>query len=468
MKNSKDLKFSGASDGAISPQPIRHLTLRRLRRALFGYGVLSLFLVASPATVDSAILEEVGIFSLAHRGGSEEAPENTLAAIQNAIDHGANYIECDINRTIEGVVVCFHDKDVSRTTDGEGLLAEMTLAEVKELDAGSHFDVSFAGEAVPTLEEALLLVAQVEGVAILVDPKYPHWAEDVAAAFENTGVAADNISVWADSVWWVDDIDTLIPGIPVLLRLPSNSTIEFTMEWIEDSENLAVASGVVVQSDLTDPENFENIETIVELLRVQGLPAISGVSNLSSQWDSALDLGVRGISTQKPAGLQSYFADFQCQNLMDDDSTRRLTTPQTRTAILPGMSRKTPPAPTVWTMTATVSPTSPTTRAVIPQPIRPKPIPPSSVTTESTMTSISGPTAGMRVANHPRTVPRRSPSPARHSPPWPPSSASAGCDERIPEFSPWLAPTPEIPPRCCHTFAARNPLVVIKILARYA
>lgn len=327
MKNSKDLKFSGASDGAISPQPIRHLTLRRLRRALFGYGVLSLFLVASPATVDSAILEEVGIFSLAHRGGSEEAPENTLAAIQNAIDHGANYIECDINRTIEGVVVCFHDKDVSRTTDGEGLLAEMTLAEVKELDAGSHFDVSFAGEAVPTLEEALLLVAQVEGVAILVDPKYPHWAEDVAAAFENTGVAADNISVWADSVWWVDDIDTLIPGIPVLLRLPSNSTIEFTMEWIEDSENLAVASGVVVQSDLTDPENFETIETIVELLRVQGLPAISGVSNLSSQWDSALDLGLRAISTQKPAGLQSYFADFQCQNLMDDDFDTQIDYP---------------------------------------------------------------------------------------------------------------------------------------------
>ena len=57
--------------------------------------------------------------------------------------------------TSDGVVVAFHDATVDRTTDGTGDIANMTLAEVQVLDAGSWFDPSFAGERVPTLEEVL-------------------------------------------------------------------------------------------------------------------------------------------------------------------------------------------------------------------------------------------------------------------------------------------------------------------------
>lgn len=95
---------------------------------------------------------------IAHRGYSKVAPENTLAAIQAAIDAGADAIEFDIRLSKDGHPVVIHDASVNRTTDGDGKVSKMTLAELQQLDAGSWFDAQFKGEKIPTLEEALLLM----------------------------------------------------------------------------------------------------------------------------------------------------------------------------------------------------------------------------------------------------------------------------------------------------------------------
>lgn len=95
------------------------------------------------------------IMLMGHRGASKFAPENTLPAIEKAIELGLDYIEMDVRYTRDDVAVLLHDANVDRTTDGEGGLATMTLDQVKALDAGSWFDPSFAGTRVPTLEEAL-------------------------------------------------------------------------------------------------------------------------------------------------------------------------------------------------------------------------------------------------------------------------------------------------------------------------
>lgn len=92
---------------------------------------------------------------IAHRGASAHAPENTLAAFQRAIDLGAQWFELDCSLTVDGEVVAIHDDTVDRTTSGSGQVDEMTLAELKRLDAGSWFDSSFSGERIPTLGEAL-------------------------------------------------------------------------------------------------------------------------------------------------------------------------------------------------------------------------------------------------------------------------------------------------------------------------
>ncbi len=94
---------------------------------------------------------------IAHRGASGNAPENTLAAIQMAADHGAKWIEIDVNISRDGVPVLFHDDGLSRCSDGSGLVIEHNLAALKTLDAGSWFDSSFKHEKIATLEECLQL-----------------------------------------------------------------------------------------------------------------------------------------------------------------------------------------------------------------------------------------------------------------------------------------------------------------------
>jgi glycerophosphoryl diester phosphodiesterase len=89
----------------------------------------------------------------AHRGAAAHAPENTLAAFELALAQGADAIELDAKLTADGHIVVFHDPTVGRTTDGSGRLAQKTLAELRALDAGSHFSPKYTGEKIPLLEE---------------------------------------------------------------------------------------------------------------------------------------------------------------------------------------------------------------------------------------------------------------------------------------------------------------------------
>jgi glycerophosphoryl diester phosphodiesterase len=92
---------------------------------------------------------------IAHRGYSARAPENTLAAIEAAIEAGADAVEFDLHATADGVPVLFHDETLERTTDGAGPVRDKTLGELRGRDAGSWFGAAFAGEPIPTLGEAL-------------------------------------------------------------------------------------------------------------------------------------------------------------------------------------------------------------------------------------------------------------------------------------------------------------------------
>lgn len=94
----------------------------------------------------------------AHRGFSEKYPENTMEAFRAAIEIGADEIETDVRVTADGELVLIHDETVNRTTDGEGKVCEMTLAELKKLDAGVKKGAEFAGARIPTLRELLELV----------------------------------------------------------------------------------------------------------------------------------------------------------------------------------------------------------------------------------------------------------------------------------------------------------------------
>ena len=91
------------------------------------------------------------ILNVAHRGASAYEPENTLRAFRRAYELGADLCEIDLHLSKDGELIVMHNADVDHTTDGHGLIAEMTLAEIKQLDAGE-------GESVPTLQEVVELV----------------------------------------------------------------------------------------------------------------------------------------------------------------------------------------------------------------------------------------------------------------------------------------------------------------------
>jgi glycerophosphoryl diester phosphodiesterase len=103
-----------------------------------------------------------GILVIAHRGDSRAAPENTLPAFVSAIKAGADFVELDYYHSADGIPVVFHDADLDRTTNATALwgglklkLGSKSLAELKQLDAGSWFGREFAGTRIPTLAEAL-------------------------------------------------------------------------------------------------------------------------------------------------------------------------------------------------------------------------------------------------------------------------------------------------------------------------
>ncbi len=91
----------------------------------------------------------------AHRGDSKTHPENTLSSFRAAVKAGAQMIEFDVFLTKECKMVVLHDAKVDRTTNGKGKVADLTLAEIKKLDAGSWKAPEFSGEQIPTLEEVL-------------------------------------------------------------------------------------------------------------------------------------------------------------------------------------------------------------------------------------------------------------------------------------------------------------------------
>jgi glycerophosphoryl diester phosphodiesterase len=137
--------------------------------------------VSSAMTTQPGLHAETAKKLVAHRGASAYAPEHTLASYRLALQQKADYVEQDLAVTKDLVLICLHDESLERTTNVEEvfpdravvdpatgrqqwLAVDFTLAEIKRLDAGSWFDARFAGERIPTWEEAVALVGTVAGL----------------------------------------------------------------------------------------------------------------------------------------------------------------------------------------------------------------------------------------------------------------------------------------------------------------
>lgn len=107
------------------------------------------------------------IMIVGHRGVRSLYPENTLVSFRAALDLKLDLIEFDIRRTKDGHLIVCHDADIERTTDSKGLIREMTLEQLKAVDAGIKAGEQFAGERIPTLEETLDLMVNADYEVLL-------------------------------------------------------------------------------------------------------------------------------------------------------------------------------------------------------------------------------------------------------------------------------------------------------------
>jgi glycerophosphoryl diester phosphodiesterase len=172
--------------------------------------------------------------NFAHRGASYEAPENTLAAFLLAAELGADGVEFDVQLSRDGEVVVIHDFSLEATTDGQGLVRDKTLAELKELDAGGRFDPPFAGQRIPALQEVLDAVGR--RLLLNIELKTASLRDDglaakVVRAVEENGLL-DRVVVSSFDPLAVRRVKQLNPWIPTGLLYDPSQPIFLRRAWL--------------------------------------------------------------------------------------------------------------------------------------------------------------------------------------------------------------------------------------------
>jgi glycerophosphoryl diester phosphodiesterase len=144
--------------------------------------LVAVFVVAGVALAADPII-------VGHRGVGKHAPEQTPASFAACVELRIS-IELDVRRTRDGQLVCFHDDTLDRTTTGTGKVAEVSLRELRQLDAGKKFAPAFAGQRVPTLDEVFALVRDRKASSILlaIDLKVPDCEEEVVKLADKYGI----------------------------------------------------------------------------------------------------------------------------------------------------------------------------------------------------------------------------------------------------------------------------------------
>lgn len=152
---------------------------------------------------------------VAHRGASRARPENTIAALKYAVQQGADIVEFDVYQTRDGHWVCLHDVTCDRTTNAREVFGrqkvridQLTLSEVKRLDAGKWFAAEFAGERVPTLQQALQAIAP----AVPMIERKAGDAQQLVAELQRLDVV-DGVIVQSFDWDWLVDVATAEPRL---------------------------------------------------------------------------------------------------------------------------------------------------------------------------------------------------------------------------------------------------------------
>jgi glycerophosphoryl diester phosphodiesterase len=190
-----------------------------------------------------------------HRGYGNAAPENTLVALRRSIEEGVKVAEVDVRLTSDGVPVLLHDPSLARTTGDPHPVGQLTLAEVKKLDAGSYKSSEFKGEQIPTLAEALALARG--KLKLLLHLKLPSSVPVVAEVIKKSAFPPADLWVMSDHIEAISAMSRLVPGanlVHLVYSLPAGSV---ALQRFVQKELNARATRVALSLDVPDEDYME-------------------------------------------------------------------------------------------------------------------------------------------------------------------------------------------------------------------
>ncbi|MBI4318276.1 MAG: hypothetical protein HY675_07290 [Chloroflexi bacterium] len=232
-----------------------------------------------------------------HRGAMGHAPENTMVSFQKAVEMGASIIELDVHLSKDGELIVMHDHAVDRTTDGRGLIKDLTLKEIKALDAGSWYGAPFKDQHVPTLGEMLSWAKGKVRVAIEIKngPVYYDGIEDkVVRCLRKHRMENEALTISFDH-YAVRRVKELAPE--------SSTGVLFAARPVDP-----VGMAAAADADAILPQwGFATAE-MVAAAHDAGLAVVPWVVNTESEMECVVGLGVDGIGTNYPDRLREYIA----------------------------------------------------------------------------------------------------------------------------------------------------------------
>ncbi|MEY3609129.1 MAG: Glycerophosphoryl diester phosphodiesterase [Verrucomicrobiota bacterium] len=260
------------------------------------------WILAALALVSPARAVEI----VAHRGASHDAPENTLAAQLLAWEQGADLVETDVHLTRDGELIVIHDKTTPRTTGRPGVVAELTLAELRSYDAGSWKDPRFRGERLPTLDEQLTRIPA--GKRMLVELKIgPEIVPALARSLARCGATPATVTLISFNAATLREVRRALPAYRTLYLMgykapaPGDPKAKAPPR-IEEVIAEALAAGF---SGLDLQHTWPLTSDEVARIRAAGLELhVWTVDDLAvaRRW---INLGVASITTNRPGWLRA-------------------------------------------------------------------------------------------------------------------------------------------------------------------
>jgi len=228
------------------------------------------------------------VFMIAHRGAKKFAPENTIPAYEKAIEMGMDYIEMDVQTTKDGHLVMSHDWTVDRMTDGRGKIGEMTLEQIKGLDAGVKFSNEFKGTRIPTFDEALETCRN--RIKVYLDLKGAPVPSVIKVLDEHRMIPDTVVYSWIGALMEIKRLRpdlAVMPGPDAWLRLPGLAALI-----------VRTLPAEVIDSNIVDWTK-ERVDEVHEAGGMVFVDTLGAKDNREGMIEG-IEMGVDGIDTDHP------------------------------------------------------------------------------------------------------------------------------------------------------------------------